>query len=127
VDKDKSVLGRTVGATAFCLCEPVRCGSILHAEENPRAGKNHSLLATVGNTLAVRSLRKWCRRCGGHVLTEHPGMGLTDVYAAVLEGFPFKPAVHVHYRETVLPIRDGLPKYRDLPAEAGGSGEQVAE
>jgi hypothetical protein len=73
------------------------------------------------------SLRKWCRRCGGHVLTEHPGMGLVDVYAALLEGFAFTPTVHVHYRETVLPIRDGLPKYRDLPAEAGGSGERMPE
>lgn len=74
-----------------------------------------------------RSLRKWCRRCGGHVLTEHPGMGLTDVYAAVLDGFAFQPAVHVHYAETVLPVRDGLPKFRDLPAEAGGSGERLPE
>jgi hypothetical protein len=29
--------------------------------------------------------------------------------------------------ETVLPIRDGLPKLRDFPAEFGGSGEAVAE
>src|SRR5215475_12689254 len=37
------------------------------------------------------SLRKWCTKCGGHVLTEHPGLGLTDVYAAVLIDFPFVP------------------------------------
>ena len=33
--------------------------------------------------------------------------------------------VHVHYSESVLPIDDGLPKYRDFPTEFGGSGELV--
>jgi hypothetical protein len=23
-----------------------------------------------------RSYRKWCKSCGGHLVTEHPGMGL---------------------------------------------------
>src|SRR3954468_23006049 len=45
------------------------------------------------------SIRKWCKACGGHVLTEHPGLGLTDVYAAVIPGFPFVPMLHVHYGE----------------------------
>jgi hypothetical protein len=39
----------------------------------------------------------------------------------------FTPGVHVNYAETVLPIRDGLPKLRDFPAEFGGSGQAVAE
>src|SRR6188474_1337161 len=34
------------------------------------------------------SIRKWCKACGGHVLTEHPGFGLVDVYAAVLADLP---------------------------------------
>jgi hypothetical protein len=61
------------------------------------------------------------------VLTEHPEMGLTDVYAAVIRNFEFQPAVHVHYAETVLPLRDGLLKMRDVPKDAGGSGETIAE
>lgn len=73
------------------------------------------------------SYRKWCKTCGGHVFTEHPTMGLTDVYAAVIPDFPFKPGVHVHYQETVLHIQDGLPKLKDLPKEAGGSGEELPE
>jgi len=73
------------------------------------------------------SHRKWCKDCGGHVLTEHPTMGLTDVYAAVIPGFPYKPGVHVHYQETVLHIRDGLPKLKDVPKELGGSGVVLAE
>ena len=64
-----------------------------------------------------QSLRKWCKTCGGHIFTEHPGMGLTDVYAAVIPDLPFKPGVHVHYQETVLPIRDGVLKLKDVPKE----------
>ena len=40
---------------------------------------------------------------------------------------PFVAAVHVNYAETVLPMRDGLPKLKDFPAEFGGSGEMAAE
>jgi hypothetical protein len=61
------------------------------------------------------------------VLTEHPTMGLTDVYAAVISDFPYKPGVHVHYQETVLHVHDGLPKLKDVPKELGGSGVVLAE
>lgn len=75
----------------------------------------------------VYSVRKWCKSCGGHFLSEHPGMDLIDVYAGVIPDLTFKPALHVHYQETVLPMKDGLPKMKDMPAEAGGSGEVLAE
>ena len=74
-----------------------------------------------------QSSRKWCKTCGGHIFSEHPGLGLTDVYAALLPGLEFKPAVHVNYQESVLSIRDGLPKMKDFPKEFGGSGQVVAE
>jgi len=74
-----------------------------------------------------RSIRKWCRSCGGHLFTEHPAWGVTDVYAAVLEQFPFEPALHVNYAETVLRMRDGLPKMKDMPSEMGGSGIRMPE
>jgi hypothetical protein len=73
------------------------------------------------------SLRKWCTSCGGHLLTEHPKWGITDVYAAMLPDFPFKPGVHVNYQEAVLRVRDGLPKMKDFPKEMGGSGETLPE
>ncbi|SPB18862.1 glutathione-dependent formaldehyde-activating protein [Caballeronia novacaledonica] len=73
------------------------------------------------------SYRKWCRVCGGHLFTEHPGLGLTDVYAAVIVDFPYEPCVHVHYTESKLPIKDGLPKMKDLPKDMGGSGVRIAE
>ena len=77
--------------------------------------------------LTAHSFRMWCKNCGGHLFSEHPGMGMTDVYAATLPGLAFKPAFHVHYAETVLPMRDGLPKFRDMPTEVGGSGVRMAE
>jgi hypothetical protein len=39
----------------------------------------------------------------------------------------FEPGVHVNYQETVLPMRDGLPKLKDFPEAFGGSGELIAE
>ena len=71
--------------------------------------------------------RQFCKKCGGHLMTNHPPLGLVDVYAATVPTVPFKPGVHVNYAETVLPMKDGLPKLKDFPAEFGGSGEAVPE
>ena len=73
------------------------------------------------------SQRKFCSLCGGHLMTSHPPLGLVDVFAATIPGLAFVPGVHVNYAETVLPMRDGLPKLKDFPAELGGSGEVVPE
>jgi hypothetical protein len=66
--------------------------------------------------------RKWCTVCGGHLLTDIRALDLVDIYAPLLPTLPFEPSVHVHYQETVLPMKDGLPKQRDFPRELGGSG-----
>ena len=71
--------------------------------------------------------RQFCNLCGGHLMSGHPTLGLTDVYAATIPSLTFAPAVHVNYAETVLPMKDGLPKLRDFPAELGGSGQTVPE
>lgn len=73
------------------------------------------------------SHRKWCKNCGGHVLTDHPAMGLIDVYAAVVPTLDFMPGVHVFYEETVLRIHDGLVKQKDVPTEMGGSGVELPD
>jgi hypothetical protein len=65
--------------------------------------------------------------CGGHLFTEHPGFGLIDVYAATIPSFRFSPGLHVNYGESVLHIHDGLPKFKDMPKEMGGSGTTIAE
>ena len=73
------------------------------------------------------SERKFCKKCGGHLMTNHPPLGMVDVYAALLPSLKFTPVVHVNYAETVLPIKDGLPKLKDFPAEFGGSGQAIPE
>ena len=73
------------------------------------------------------SERQYCTKCGGHLMTFHPPFGLIDVYAAAIPSLKFKPGVHVNYAETVLPMRDGLPKFKDFPAEMGGSGQMSPE
>jgi hypothetical protein len=60
-------------------------------------------------------------------MTSHPEWGLIDVYAATIPDFPFKAGVHVNYANTVLPMKDGLPKLKDFPAELGGTGTAVPE
>ncbi len=87
--------------------------------------KGADKIATHAKTAA--SHRKWCKTCGGHLFTEHPQWNLTDVYAATIPTLAFKPGLHVHYQETVLRIKDGLPKQRDVPKEMGGSGELLPE
>jgi hypothetical protein len=39
----------------------------------------------------------------------------------------YVPQLHVNYAESVLPIRDGLPKMKDMPKEMGGSGVVLPE
>jgi len=73
------------------------------------------------------SQRQFCKKCGGHLMTNHPPLGLVDVFAATLPALNYSPGVHVNYAETVLPMRDNLPKFKDFPAEFGGSGELIAE
>ena len=73
------------------------------------------------------SYRRFCRACGGHLFTLHPALGVTDVYAATIPSYRFVPALHVNYSESVLPMRDGLPKMKDMPKAMGGSGETCRE
>jgi hypothetical protein len=119
-------------AMGYCHCQSCRhwsAGPInaftLWPTANVKVTKGQGDLATYKKT--DRSHRQYCRRCGGHVMTAHPGWNLIDVYAAILPDLAFEPKVHVHYAEKVIPMRDGLPKFKDVPAEMGGSGETLAE
>lgn len=108
--------------SAFTLWKPEAL-QITHGQENIATFNGNP----GGDNEAVVSDRKWCKCCGGHLFTDHPTMGVIDVPAAVIKNFSFEPAFHVHYQESTHPIRDGLPKFKDLPKEAGGSGELLPE
>jgi hypothetical protein len=119
-------------AMGFCHCSSCRSWSAgpvnaftLWPPASVKITKGADHIGTYNKTPV--SFRKWCKSCGGHVMTEHPTFGLTDVYAATIREFPFQPGLHVHYGESVLSIKDGLPKQKDMPAEMGGSGTLLAE
>jgi hypothetical protein len=119
-------------AMGYCHCESCRhwsAGPInaftLWKPQAVQITKGKGLLAGFKKT--ENSFRRWCTACGGHVLTEHPSMGLTDVYAAVIDDFRFEPQLHVNYGESVVRVRDGLPKQKDMPSEMGGSGVLLPE
>ena len=117
-------------AMGYCHCRscrswsggPVNAFSLWKPEAvRVTAGEEH--VATFTKT--PLSQRQYCTKCGGHLMTNHPPLGLVDVFAATIPTLAFAPGVHVNYAETVLPMRDGLPKLKDFPAEFGGSGEMV--
>jgi hypothetical protein len=119
---------------AYCHCNSCRSwsGSPVHASTmwsadavKVVAGAEH--VRTFQKTPKSISHRQSCAKCGGHLMISHPDFGMFDVLAATLPTLKFVPSVHVNYSESVLPIRDGLPKFRDFPAEFGGSGELIPE
>lgn len=119
-------------AMGYCHCRscrswsggPVNAFSLWKPEAvRVTSGAEH----VAGFQKTALSVRRYCAKCGGHLMTEHPPLGLVDVFAATLPTLPFVPGVHVNYAETVLPMRDGLPKLKDFPTEFGGSGEAMAE
>ena len=116
----------------YCHCESCRSWSAgpvnaftLWKPDSVRITKGAEHLGSYQKT--ENSERQYCTKCGGHIMTTHPLWSLIDVYAAILPNLKFEPGVHVNYAETVLPIKDGLPKLKDVPAELGGSGESVPE
>ena len=119
-------------AMGFCHCESCRGWSAspvnaftLWKPDAVQITRGKERVGTYAKS--PQSLRKWCTACGGHLLTEHPQLGLIDVYAAVIPGLAFTAGVHVNYQEAVLPLRDGLPKLKDFPKELGGSGLTLPE
>ncbi len=126
-------------AMAYCHCDSCRHWSAgpvnaftLWQPDRFKLTKGEDKVASYDKLVAANnetgtSVRKWCKTCGGHVFIEHPTMGVVDVPAVLIKDFSFSPGFHVHYQETVQPMKDGLPKFKDLPAEAGGSGDELPE
>jgi hypothetical protein len=119
-------------AMGYCHCRSCRSWSggpvnafSLWQPQAVRITRGEGHLASFEKTPFSR--RRFCAKCGGHLMTEHPTIGLIDVFAATIPTLDFAPGVHVNYAETALRMRDGLPKLKDFPKEFGGSGEVLQE
>jgi hypothetical protein len=119
-------------AMGYCHCRSCRSWSggpvnafTLWKPDAVKVTKGADQVATFAKT--PMSERKYCKKCGGHLMANHPPLGLVDVFSATLPTLAFTPGVHVNYAETVLKMKDGLPKLKDFPKEFGGSGEMIAE
>jgi hypothetical protein len=126
-----SVKGEPAGV-GYCHCASCRewsaapvNGFTLWKTADVQVTKGASNIGSFNKT--DHSRRQWCKTCGGHLMTAHPSWDLVDVYAATIPEFPFTPQLHVHYAESVMPMMDGKPKFKDIPSELGGSGEQLQE
>ncbi|HVY08137.1 MAG TPA: GFA family protein [Burkholderiales bacterium] len=116
----------------YCHCESCRSWAAapvnaftLWKPESVTVTRGADNIGTFSKT--PRSDRKWCKTCGGHLFTVHPHWNLVDVYAATIPDFPYQAGVHVNYQETRLPMKDGLPKLKDVPKEMGGTGAALPE
>ena len=116
----------------YCHCRSCRSWSggpvnafTLWPPEAVKVTKGTDKVATFTKT--PLSERKYCSDCGGHLMTNHPTLGVVDVFSATVPTVKFEPGLHINYSETVLPMKDGLPKFKDFPADFGGSGDMVEE
>ena len=119
---------------AYCHCESCRLwfgapvhGSSLWPAARVAITKGEDRVAVYKKTPATGSIRKFCTSCGVPELVDHPSAGMTDVPAVSVRGLAFEPALHTHYGERVISMRDGLPKYRDFDPAVGGTGEILPE
>ena len=116
----------------YCHCTDCRgwIGAPVHAatlwpKDNfkfTKGGDNVHMYAKTPN-----SERRSCKTCGSHFMVNHPSMGMVDILASTMTGFPFKPAMHIFYGEKMISMKDGLPKFAKMPKEFGGSGETLPE
>lgn len=124
-------------AMGFCHCVSCRTwsGDPIHAwtiwsQDSVRILSGAECLMTFHKSADSLSYRRYCGRCGGHLMIHHPALGVFDVFPGVVPTLPFVPAMHINYAAAVLPMNDGLPKYRDFPkeyAQFGGTGELMPE
>ncbi len=119
-------------AMGYCHCDDCAAWSAapinsfsLWPPSSVRITKGEDNVGTYNKT--ERSFRKFCKTCGGHIFSDHPGMKLIDVYPNVVQSLSHEPTLHVFYGLKTVSVKDGLPKFKDMPAEFGGSGETMPE
>ena len=76
------------------------------------------------------AVRVSCAECGSRVANIPSGAAGSTMMALFPALFNdkgwFEPSLHIFCNDRVIDVQDDLPKYLDLPAEFGGSGDVVA-
>jgi hypothetical protein len=82
-----------------------------------------------GTFPAGYSKRKVCAKCFAGVLVQHDPTNMINVQGGVIDwgNAGFRPTMHVNYTSAIMPVNDGLPKFKDYPGAFGGTDEMVAE
>lgn len=119
-------------AMGYCHCDdcttwaaaPINSFS-LWPPESLKVTKGEDNIGAYSKT--EKSIHKFCKTCGGHVFSDHPRIGLVDIYPNVVPDLKHEPALHLFYANKTISVNDGLPKLKDMPADFGGSGETLPE
>ena len=70
--------------------------------------------------------RYFCGECGTAVFNKKESTGTIGTFPVLLDGFKFQPTMHLYCSQSkafMRGITDGLPKFKGLPTELGGTGE----
>lgn len=115
---------------AYCHCHSCRqfTQAPIHAvinvpTETIKVTKGQDNLASYAVVSTTRFFCKTCHSAVYHTVEEYP---IAGTYPSLLKDFPFKPQAHVCYEETVLRVKDGLPKFKNFP-EPDGKGVLLDE
>ena len=73
------------------------------------------------------SLRQYCTKCGGHLLTNHPPLGLVDVFFGNIAGLEIHSGGARQLQRNCSADARWAHQVQDFPKEFGGSGEVMQE
>ena len=114
-------------AQFYCHCDDCRkmtsgayAAESVHPAEQVEVTRGETAVWTL-----QRNPRHYCGRCGGRLFVDIVRLKLRGVNAFLLPSDAFAPQSHIHCRFAVRPVKDELPHFAGMPAEFGGSDEQV--
>ena len=127
--------------TSHCLLSPTVCafcvsgmGPASMAEYKYDADGTPPVKVTAGKELVKEWTEKgvvhraFCSTCGTHLYCLIPPLSVVTTGPGLWEGgLDFKPSLHTHYQHCMHITNDGLPKFKDMPAAFGGTGEMIAD
>lgn len=113
----------------YCHCENCR-----HYSAAPVSAftlwKKENVNVTKGEELVGRfkssdiSERGYCTKCGGHIIVEHPTLGLMDVRIGATPNSPFKPRCTSTTLKRSFRFETGYPNLRTFQRRSEGRARQ---